>query len=86
MAAKSVTTTVPFDYIPVADSHLFEVRSGIDASFALSHAEIISSVVQSLLVDAVDDGDAVSGDTAYLCAFLMDTAKALRVRQSAPAT
>ncbi len=85
MATKSVTTVTPFDHIPVADDHLFEVRGGLDASFALSHAEILSSVVQSILMDAVGAGDAVDGDMAYVCGFLMDTAKALRVAAGATA-
>lgn len=76
MAMKSVTTVTPFDHIPVAHDHLFEVRGGLDASFALSHAEIISNVVQSMLLDAVEDD--MGGDKAYVCEFLMDTAKALR--------
>jgi len=85
MATKSVTTATPFDHIPIAQDHLFEVREGLDSSFALSHAEILSSFVQSILMDAVSDDDPVGGDMAYVCEFLMDTAKALRVAAGAAA-
>lgn len=85
MATKSVTTATPFDHIPVAQDHLFEVRGGLDVSFALSHAEVLSSVVQSLLMDAVSDDEPVVGDMAYVCEFLMDTAKALRTAAGATA-
>lgn len=85
MNVKTATTRTSFYGIPAEEGCLFDVREGIDASFALSHAEILSNFVQSVLFDAVSDDNALAGDAAYLCEFLMDTAKALRTAAGATA-
>lgn len=78
MATQSVTTRASFHHLPLEDNCLFDVRDGIDAHSALSHADVLSAVVQELLVEAVDEDNVLTGNMAYLCEFAMETAKALR--------
>lgn len=85
MATATVTSRRAFHYIPVNEQNLLEVREGIDASFALSLAEILSSFVKDRLDDMVNSDDAMDGDIAYVCSFALDTAQALRTAAGATA-
>jgi hypothetical protein len=85
MATKSVTTRASFHHLPLEENYLFEVREGIDASSALSHADVLSAVVQELLLEATDEENALTGNMAYFCEFAMETAKALRTAAGAVA-
>lgn len=75
--ANVKTDETPFDYIRTADTHLFSVRAGVAADFAISQAEGLDDAVRSLLTDAITEGS-LGGDIAYLCRFALEAADALR--------
>lgn len=76
VAAPKLTTEQDFEYIPVAEQHLMSVRPGVAVDFAISHASCLEGSVRTLFERSVQSG--MDSETAYLCVFALDAAKALR--------
>lgn len=74
---EPVTTATPFEMIPAADAHLFEVRADVPASWAFSSASCLTNSVRELCNQAIDSADGMSVETAYLCAFALGAVEAL---------
>lgn len=74
---NAATLVVPFGLVPVQDNHLFDVRGGMDCSFAVSEAQCLEESVRKLLTEAVAYGG-MGAETSFLCRFALDAAQALR--------
>lgn len=76
-ATSPLTTSANFCEIPAAGKHLMEIAPGLETDFALSKAECLDGAVRTLLTKAIGDGG-MDVDIAFLCAFALDAAGALR--------
>lgn len=72
----SVTRATSFGLIPAAGAKLFEVRGGIDYSWARSTASCLVDGVKRMCDEAID-ADGMTVQNAYICSFIMDAVEAL---------
>jgi hypothetical protein len=75
------TNEAKFGHTPVNGKYTFKVGAGQDRSLALWQAAGLEESVQELLAAAVQNG--MAGPTAFLCAFALDAASALRASAEA---
>jgi hypothetical protein len=84
MATNDKTKEASFGFSPVQDRDTLAVKAGCDSLLALSQAGALEEGVKELLSDSVGVGG-LGPNTAYLCAFAMDAAFALRTAANAVA-
>lgn len=76
-STAKLTTARTFDFIPVADDSLMEVRAGIDVFFAQTKASALESAVLGVIRQGVSN-NGMDPDTLALCELALDAASALR--------
>ena len=72
----ATTTPVAFREIPAEGRHLLSVLAGLNADTARREAADLEDAVRRLLDGSIETG--TDGSTAYLCAFALEIAAALR--------
>jgi hypothetical protein len=83
MADFKPTVAAEFHHMPVHDHFMMQVQAGRDSFLALSQAGALESAVHTELEQAVQEG--MSGSLAFLCAFALEAAAALRQAAEASA-
>ena len=76
-STRKLTAARTFDFIPVADDSLMEVRPGIEVAFAERKASALESAVRGVMKVGVSN-NGLDPDTLALCEFALDAAAALR--------
>lgn len=76
-STPKLTTAKTFDFIPIADDSLMEVRAGIEVFFAQNKANALEAAVRGVMDMGVSN-NGLDPDTLALCQFALDAAGALR--------